>query len=152
MLMGWVSLLCGLIWGGLSDTIGRRRALVLVYLIHALAFGMFALWRTPTGFSLSAILYGLTAWSIPAIMAATCGDVLGPRMAPAALGFITLFFGIGQAIAPSVAGAIADAVGSFVPALLLAAVVALVGAGGALLLRSGSTVRSNSDPSLAEGV
>jgi len=69
-------------------------------------------------------------------MAAACGDVLGPRLAPAALGLITLLFGIGQAVAPSVAGAMADASGSFVTALLLAAGVALLGAVGAFFLRS----------------
>jgi MFS family permease len=68
-------------------------------------------------------------------MAAACGDVLGARMAPAALGFITLFFGIGQAIGPSVAGAMADASGSFTGAYLLASGVALAGAVGSLLLR-----------------
>ncbi len=138
MTMGWFSLLCGLIWGTVSDVIGRRPALIIVYLIHAVAFSLFALWPAPHGFTLSAILFGLSAWSIPAIMAATCGDVLGSRMAPAALGFITLFFGIGQAIGPSVAGAIADAVGSFSPAFLLAGGVALLGAFGSLLLRPSS--------------
>ena len=68
-------------------------------------------------------------------MAAACGDVLGPRLAPAALGLITLIFGVGQAIAPSIAGAMADASGSFVSALLLAAGVALSGALGAFFLR-----------------
>ena len=135
MLMGWFSLLCGLIWGAVSDRIGRKRALILVYLIHTLAFSLFALWPSRTGFTLSAILFGLTAWSIPAIMAATCGDILGSRLAPAALGFITLFFGVGQAIGPSVAGAMADAVGSFRPAYLLAGGVALLGAVAASLLR-----------------
>jgi sugar phosphate permease len=81
MTMGWVSLVCGLLWGTVSDVIGRRRALIIVYLIHAVAFGLFALWPTPTGFTLSAVLFGLSAWSIPAIMAAACGDVLGPRLA-----------------------------------------------------------------------
>ena len=100
MTMGWFSLLCGLIWGAVSDAIGRKFALIIVYFIHAVAFGLFALWPAPPGFTLSAILFGLSAWSIPAIMAATCGDVLGPRLAPAGLGFITLFFGIGQAIGP----------------------------------------------------
>jgi len=138
MIMGWFSLLCGLIWGTVSDVIGRKLTLIIVYLIHALAFSLFALWHAPVGFTISAILFGLTAWSIPAIMAATCGDVLGSRMAPAALGFITFFFGIGQAIAPSVAGAIADAVGSFAPAFLLAGGMALLGALGTLLLRSSS--------------
>jgi MFS family permease len=140
MIMGWFSLISGLIWGMASDAIGRKRALILVYLIHAVAFGLFGLWRTPTGFTVSAILFGLAAWSVPAIMSATCGDLLGPRLAPAALGFITMFFGLGQAIGPSVAGAIADARGSFSLAFVLAAVVALVGAGAAALLRPSSTV------------
>lgn len=135
MTMGWFSLLCGLIWGTISDVIGRKRALIIVYLIHAIAFSLFALRPEPLGFTLSAILFGLSAWSIPAIMAATCGDMLGPRLAPAALGFITLFFGIGQAAGPMVAGAIADAADSLLTPLLLAGGVALLGALGASLLR-----------------
>jgi MFS family permease len=82
----------------------------------------------------SAVLFGTTAWSIPAIMAAACGDLLGHRLAPAAVGFITLFFGLGQALAPTVAGALADQAHSFAGAFLLAAAVALAGALGSLLL------------------
>jgi MFS family permease len=82
-------------------------------------------------------------------MAATCGDVLGPRMAPAALGFITLFFGIGQALGPSVAGAIADATGTFLPTFLLAGGVSLLGAVVAAMLRPFSTA-SGAEPFLAE--
>jgi MFS family permease len=134
MTMGWASLLCGFLWGWVSDLIGRRLALVIVYLLHTAAFALFALWPAPPGFTLSAVIFGLSAWSIPAIMAAACGDLLGPRLAPAALGFITLFFGIGQAVGPSVAGALADVAGSFTPAFLLAAGVALTGAIGAALL------------------
>ena len=139
MTLGWVSVFCGLIWGAISDAIGRKRAMIMVYLMHAVAYALFAFWPTPVGFTLSAVLFGLSAWSIPAIMAATCGDVLGPRLAPAALGFITLFFGIGQAVGPSIAGATADAAGSFFPAFLLAAGVALLGAVGAAMLRPEST-------------
>jgi MFS family permease len=139
MLVGWLSLLCGLIWGSVSDALGRKTALVIVYVIHATAFGLFALWPSPPGFILSAVLFGLSAWSIPAIMAATCGDLLGPRLAPAGLGFVTLFFGIGQAAGPSVAGVVADATHSFSAALLLAAGAALMGAVGSLLLNSTST-------------
>jgi predicted MFS family arabinose efflux permease len=128
MLMGICSLACGLLWGGLSDRIGRKQTLVIIYLVQCTAFAIFGLWHTHVGLALSAVLFGLTAWSIPAIMAATCGDVLGPKLAPAGLGFITLFFGIGQATAPSVAGALADKLGSFSPAFILAAGVALAGA------------------------
>ncbi len=143
MTMGWFSLLCGLIWGTLSDIIGRKHALIIVYLIHATAFSLFALRPTPAGFTVSAVLFGLTAWSIPAIMAAACGDLLGPRLAPAGLGFVTLFFGIGQAIGPSVAGAVADTMHSLLPGMLLAGVVALLGAFGAALLPGGSFRRDS---------
>ncbi len=142
MIMGWFSVLCGLIWGTVSDVIGRKGALVIVYLIHTVAFGLFALWPAPAGFTVSAVLFGLSAWSIPAIMAALCGDLLGARLAPAGLGFITLLFGIGQAIGPSVAGAIADAADSLLPAMLLASGVALLGAIGSALLRPASLRRA----------
>jgi MFS family permease len=49
-------------------------------------------------------------------------------MAPAALGFITLFFGIGQALGPAVAGMLADTSHSFSSSFEMAAVVAVIGA------------------------
>lgn len=143
MIIGWLSLLCGVVWGAVSDTIGRKWAMVIVYLIQVVSFAMFDLWATPTGFVVSAVLFGITAWSIPAIMAAACGDVLGPRLAPAAIGFVTLFFALGQAAAPTVAGALADGGGSFGPAFLLAAGVSLLGAVFASALRP--TARAGAD-------
>jgi len=134
-IVGWLSIFSGLVWGALSDLIGRKIGLALVYLTQAVCFAVFALWRNPTGYTVSAVLFGLTGWSIPGIVAAACGDYVGPALAPAALGFVTLFFGIGQAVGPSVAGAFADATGSFGPAFLVAASVALLGSIGSLLLR-----------------
>jgi len=133
--VGWISIFCGLIWGAVSDLIGRKYGLALVYLAQAVSYGVFALWQSPAGYTVSAVIFGLTAWSIPGIVAAACGDYLGPRLAPAALGFVALFFGLGQAAGPSAAGAIADATGSFAPAFLLAAGVAFLGGVGSLLLR-----------------
>ncbi len=134
-IVGWISIFCGLIWGTVSDLIGRKYGLALVYLTQAACYAVFALWRSPSGYTVSAVLFGLTAWSIPGIVAAACGDYLGSRMVPAALGFVTLFFGLGQAAGPSVAGALADATGSFGPAFLLAAGVAFLGGVGSLMLR-----------------
>ncbi len=144
-IVGWISIFCGLIWGTVSDWIGRKYGLALVYLAHAISFATFALWQSPAGYTVSAVIFGLTAWSIPGIVAAACGDYLGSRLAPAALGFVALFFGLGQAAGPSVAGILADATGSFVPAFLLAAALSFLGGVGALLLRSPRTaIRDNS--------
>lgn len=144
MMMGWFSLLCGVIWGAVSDVIGRKLALIILYLIHAVAFSLFALWPVPFGFTLSVVLFGLSAWSIPAIMAAASGDMLGPRLAPAAFGFVTIFFGIGQVIGPSVAGAIADMAGSFFLVFLIAGGAALLGAFGASFLHPVSPIADDS--------
>lgn len=135
MTIGWFSLVCGLLWGGISDAIGRKWALMGVYLVHSVAFGLFAYWPTRAGFTLSAVLFGLSAWSIPAIVSAACGDILEPALVPAGVGFVTLFFGIGQAFSPTIAGLVADASGSLTGAYAMAAGVALLGAVGTMWLR-----------------
>lgn len=137
-MVGWISVVCGILWGWVSDLIGRKYGLALVSFLQGTAYLLFALWRTPLTLSTSAIIFGLTAWSIPAIMASACGDHLGARLAPAALGFITLFFGIGQAVGPTVAGWVADVSGSFSGAYLLATASAFLGALTSLFLKKTS--------------
>ena len=61
-------------------------------------------------------------------MAAAAGDFVGPRLAPAGLGFITLFFGVGQAIGPALGGYLADATGTFTIPFLTAAGISCTGA------------------------
>jgi MFS family permease len=139
MLMGWCSMVSGVLWGSVSDRLGRKWTLAIVYSAHAVAFGLFALWPVAAGLTLSAVIFGLTAWSVPAIVAAACSDILGPRLSAAGLGFVTIFFGLGQAVGPSVAGALADATGSFRAAFLVASGAALLGVVGSLLLRSERT-------------
>ncbi len=126
-LVGGLSIFCGVIWGKISDMLGRSRGAALAYLVLAISYIVYALIKVPFGFYLSAILFGLTAWSIPTIMAAAAGDFVGPRLAPAGLGFITLFFGIGQALGPALGGYLADASGSFTLPFLIAGVISLVG-------------------------
>ena len=86
------------------------------------------------GFYASALVFGISAWSIPAIVAAFACDMVGVRLMPAALGVVTVIFSIGQALAPFVAGKLADASESFAYSLMLAALVSLGGAIGALFL------------------
>jgi len=134
-LVGVLSLGSGLLWGALADKIGKQNGLAMVFGIHALCFAVFALGRAAPAFVASAILFGLTAWSVPAIMAAAVGDYARTSLAAAALGFITIIFGLGQAIGPPIAGRLADWTHSFSGAFLLASGVALIGCIGSLALR-----------------
>lgn len=148
MILGLASLVCGFLWGALADKIGRKRAMVSILLIQTVSYAMFALWTGVGGIITSAVLFGVTAWGVPAIMAVVCGDIVGPLMAPAAYGFLTAFHGFGQAAGPSVAGKLADALPTFTTSYLMAAGVAFVGAMVLLLLRGGPTrgIAASSEP------
>ena len=141
--VGVVSIVGGFLWGSVSDRWGRRAALFWVFGLQGTAFLLFGLGREAWSVYSSAALFAATAWSVPALMAALCGDLFGARLAPAALGLITLVFGLGQALGPYLAGAIADATHSFAPAFLLAGAVALLlGGGGSLFFLGGASRRS----------
>jgi len=133
--IGMVSGLSGFAWGSFSDRWGRRLALWWVFALQGLSFLLFGSSHQLPVVYLSAALFAITAWSIPALMAALCGDVFGARLAPAALGLMTIVFGVGQALGPYAAGRMADATQSFSLAFVTAGLVALIlGGGGALLL------------------
>ncbi|OPY75036.1 MAG: putative sulfoacetate transporter SauU [Syntrophorhabdus sp. PtaU1.Bin153] len=133
--LGFFSVFCGVVWGTVSDVVGRRYGSVLAYITLALSYVVFAFWKEATGFYISAVVFGITAFSIPVIMAAAAGDAVGGRLAPAGLGFITLFFGIGQAFGPAVAGWLKDTTGTFTYAFLLSAAISIVGGLGSLILK-----------------
>ncbi len=127
-LLGFLSIFCGLPWGSLSDRIGRRYASTFGHLTLAISFLLFACYRQPLGVYLSAIIFGLTAFAIPVIVAAAVGDAVGGQLASAGFGLVTLFFGIGQVFAPFIGGWIKDMTGTFTSAFILSTTVAILGA------------------------
>jgi MFS family permease len=136
--VGMVSGLSGFFWGGLSDRWGRRAALIGVFLLQGTSFLVFGLSQRLEAVYVSAGLFAVTAWSVPALMAALAGDLFGARLAPAALGLVTIIFGFGQALGPYLAGGIADITHTFSSVFVAAGVVALaLGAGGSWCLKKG---------------
>jgi MFS family permease len=61
-------------------------------------------------------------------MAAAIGDYLGLSRAASAFATVTLFFAVGQAVGPSVAGVMAKTTGSFCMAYLLSGLLTGVAA------------------------
>lgn len=120
-LIGLGTLPSGIIWGFVSDRIGHRNGLALVYALQGVSLLLFGLAATHGSVVWTAVAYSLTLWAVPAIVAAMTLDYFGPVLAAAALGVLTLFFGVGQFLAPVVTGLLAQKLGSFGPVFSLLA-------------------------------
>lgn len=133
-IIGIVAIFGGLLWGVVSDYIGRRNACVCIYLVLALSYALPGFFVGREVVYISTVLFGI-AFSVPVLMAAAAGDAVGGQLAPAALGVITLIFAIAQTCGPYVGGYIKDTTGTFAYAFLLCAAVAFFGALLSLLLK-----------------
>ncbi|WP_257008133.1 MFS transporter [Bacillus sp. FJAT-45350] len=131
---GFVSIISGFIWGGFSDKYGRMYALSLVL---AIQFSMLiALTMSTSTFFivLESIIYGLTLWAVPTIMNASVAEYVKISYVPVAMGFVTVFFSIGQIVSPIITGFIIDSTNSYYLAFLLSALICLCGAIGCMRL------------------
>ena len=126
--IGFFSLFSGVGFGTISDRIGRKRGLALVFLVQAVANILAGFKFGSAGVVISIVLYGLAFFAIPAIMAATVGDYLGVAGAANAFVMITIFFAIGQTIGPGGAGMIAGLTGTFTSTFLISALLTVCAA------------------------
>jgi len=119
--VGGLSIFSGPLFGWLSDRLGRKIGMMVVYTLFTISYVLVAA-DLPNSFLYASIgIFGLAVWSIPTIMSAAVGDYTGPVRAVKAFGFITLFFGAGQIAGPAVAGFLAYMTGTFSMAFWLCA-------------------------------
>jgi len=128
--VGLLSLLSGPVFGSLSDRLGRKAGLIIVFSLQMLSYVLVAADLPPVFLYLSIGFYGIVAWSIPSIMVAAVSEYVGIDKALAAFGFITFIFGLGQITGPAIAGVLAEQTGSFSSSFYMAAAFA----GAAILL------------------
>ncbi len=131
-LAGLAATVSGVLGGALADRFSPSAALVILFGMQAVGMTMLALGDSAAWFTASVLVYGLSLWGFPSAVTKACTELVGPRLAPAALGLLTTMFAIGQAAGPMVAGLLADRFGSLGPGLLFGAAAAVAGAGMAL--------------------
>jgi len=124
MVVGFLSLFSGPVFGSLSDRIGRKPGLMIVFSLQGISYLLIATNLPGAFLYLSIGCFGIVAWSIPSIMAAAIGDYVGPKKSAAAIGFVTFIFGLGQISGPAVAGVLAERTGSFSGSFAMAAAFA----------------------------
>ena len=134
ILIGVLSIGSGIVWGRISDWIGRSLAFLFVFLVQGVGLVLVWLNPMPGAFVVAAILIGLTHRATFTICAASAGDFVPPRLSSAAFALMSTGAGSGAMISPSIAGGLADATGSLQGAFAVALGGSLGGALGSALL------------------
>lgn len=148
ILIGVLSIASGIVWGRVSDRIGRALAFLLVFFVQGLGLLLIWLHPLPGAFFVAAVLIGLTLRATFTICAASAGDFVPVHLSSAAFAVMSTGAGSGVMISPGLAGALADATGSLQGAFAVALGGSICGAAGSVLLHWLTVVRPLSDPSI----
>ena len=119
-LAGVMSALTIVVWGYLSDRWGRKQALIPCAALLALGIILPVFRQDAVGLYLSAFLFGVAYVGPMTIITVAAGDLVGPAMAAAAMGLVTMGHGVGQMAGPAIGGQLIDITGSFYPGFVLA--------------------------------
>jgi MFS family permease len=111
-IFGWMCMASGLVWGFISDHLGRRKALIWNNGTIALAVLLPLVVHHSFFLGLSAFLFGLTFLGTVTVIAAAVGDQVMERRA-SVYGLVTLIHGIGQFLGTTFGGYLKDLTGSF---------------------------------------
>lgn len=111
VMIGVLSVACGILWGRVSDQLSRGRAFLLSFLIQGVGFALF--WLTPllAALVIASVLLGLTLRAAFTLCAAASGDHVPAQFATAAFALMSVGAGLGSTTSPVIAGVIADTVG-----------------------------------------
>jgi MFS family permease len=112
-MLGVTSLFSGPFFGAVSDRIGRYATLTILFGLQACAHALLFFSLPSAWLFVSAAVFGFSTWAVPSTMATLSSELFGASHTARILGFVTLFFGVGQIIGPLCAGILTDYTGDF---------------------------------------
>lgn len=133
--MGLASIFGRLIMGAVSDHIGRKKALAISTLIEGIMMMVLVNSSNIGAVYLFAILFGFGYGGHAPQTPALIGELFGLQRLGTFLGILLIFYGIGAALGPFLAGYIRDITGSYKIAFSLGGLAMFVATSLALLIR-----------------
>jgi len=129
-----------IIWGQVSDRIGRRKALIAMFAFQAVTMGIFFYTTSnPYLFYVVAALIGFNFGGNFALFPSACADSFGAENLGLNYGFLFTSYGIGGIVGPILAGVVQDAGLSFMYAFIPAAIMCAIAAAIAFVYKENRT-------------
>lgn len=122
--------------GFLSDRIGRTQTMVLSLVLQALNMFLFARYTTPGLLIFGSAFTGLCYGTMFTLMPAATADFYGLRNLGVNYGLVFTAFGVAGVFGPILGGKIRDQFGSYTHSYTISAILLLVGAALAFMVRS----------------
>ncbi|ACT01768.1 YbfB/YjiJ family MFS transporter [Paenibacillus sp. JDR-2] len=148
MLVGAAAIPSCIIWSMIAARWGKKRTLSLAMAIQAIGIAVPVLIPNTAAIFAGAILFGATFMGITMLFVAYAKDLF-PQNNRKIIGMLTTFFGLGQIIGPLIAGRLISGNGSYLSALIGAALIVLVGA-LSLPIGIGRADRIAANPSISD--
>ncbi|AZU62554.1 MFS transporter [Neobacillus mesonae] len=136
---GVLSIFSSPIWGGVSDRLGRRNALILAIGLNFLSTIIPVLFPNTIGFSVNQVIQGAVATGIFTLVQALSTEQVSPQDTPIAFSYVTFYFAVGQFIGPTLAGWIID-YGGFKSTFFLSAICMFIGFYLTIKISAGSKI------------
>jgi OFA family oxalate/formate antiporter-like MFS transporter len=122
--------------GFLSDRIGRTNTMILAFVLQAVNMFAFSYYTTPPLLIFGAAFTGLCYGTVFTLFPTTTADYYGVKNLGVNYGLVFTGFGVAGVIGPMLGGKIRDAFGSYHNAFTISAIMLLVGAVLAFLLKA----------------
>jgi MFS family permease len=123
-----------LIMGWLADRWPKKRVMLLIYLIVAVAIPLLAQAPTPATLRAAALVFGVGLGGDYMIIPLMAAELFGLRLMGRVMGIVLTADGVAEAVVPMAVATIRDRAGSYGPGFLLLVGLALVGAVAIALL------------------
>ncbi|MBE6034738.1 MAG: YbfB/YjiJ family MFS transporter [Clostridiales bacterium] len=113
---GIFSIVGGPIWGSISDKAGPQKTLLIAWCFAVLGDLLPILMTNTAGFVISSVIWGSSIGGLVTLIQVKGSEQVPAHYVSAAIGFISIFYAIGQALGPVIAGWIIDHMGGFMGA------------------------------------
>lgn len=130
VLVGFISL-CNtggrIVWGGLSDRVGRFRVVMILYLIIAASMACLSFTASAVLFVSAMLIVGMCYGGFMGLIASLTADAFGAKHLPVNFGIMFLAYGAASFAGPRLAAVVQGHNGSYTAAFMIAGAVSIAG-------------------------